>query len=375
MPDSTRLECSRWPEFRGFLASPRVRGGTFKLKRHLLCLTLDTDPDGLNAKVPNRESLEWEGLIQVQRLPEELNDFSDKIGRVPMTWFVRADGQLERTLGHPAYLLETHGDFWAKMEKAGDEVGWHPHLYYQGQPGDAVQIIADPFEASDELERLWNSLKTTFNPTAFRNGEGWHLPKTYSTVERLGFRCDSTAIPGRRGGSGHPMNWEGGPNQPYFPGLDDLCKSGPIRAMVELPMNTWHVQASYDAAPRIRYMNPAVHPHLFADALRSWEDTCKAMSGELFVWVMIFHPDEVLTSRGPDALYSRSMQKLCFNLLAMSESLQRLGHEFEWLTVSHAAERWRVYQQWRAQFPMETWPGALDVYASESFVSSAAAAG
>ena len=72
---------------------------------------------------------------------------------------------------------------------------------------------------------------------------------------------------------------------------------------------------------------------------------------ELFIWVMIFHPGEVLASRGSDALYSRSMQKLCSNLLAMTEALQRLEHEFEWLTVSHAAERWRVYQQCRTRFP------------------------
>ena len=42
------------------------------MKKHLLCLTLDTDPDGLNGRTPDRQSLEWEGLERVQRLPEEL---------------------------------------------------------------------------------------------------------------------------------------------------------------------------------------------------------------------------------------------------------------------------------------------------------------
>src|SRR5437762_2298196 len=64
-------------------------------------------------------------------------------------------------------------------------------------------------EAQDELERLWSKLNATFQPTSFRNGEGWHTPETYSAVERLGFYCDSTAIPGREGGAGHPMNWLG----------------------------------------------------------------------------------------------------------------------------------------------------------------------
>ena len=32
---------------------------------------------------------------------------------------------------------------------------------------------------------------------------------------------------------------------------------------------------------------------------------------------------------------------LCANLVAIADSLRRLGHDFEWATVSNAAERWR----------------------------------
>jgi hypothetical protein len=315
------------------------------VKRHLLCLTLDTDPDGLNGRNPNRRSLEWEGLEKVHRLPEELAANDGELGRVPMTWFVRADGQLESILGNAAYLLETYDTFWTRVKKAGDEVAWHPHLYTQRRPEDAAVIISDPHEAQDELERLWTILKTIVPPTAFRNGEGWHLPETYATVERMGFRCDSTAIPGRTGGPGHPMNWAGAPNEPYFPAADDLCTPGSPRSLLELPMNTWLLQAPHDASPRLRYMNPAVHPHLFSSALKNWENACKVSPSDLSIWVMIFHPDEVLATQGDDALYSRSTQALCANLISMAESLRRLGHGFDWVTVSDAAERWRGCQR------------------------------
>jgi hypothetical protein len=311
-------------------------------KRHLLCLTLDTDPDGLNAQVPDRRSLEWEGLENVQSLPGKLEDISGN--RVPMTWFVRADGQLETMLGSAAYLLETYDDFWTRMKKAGDEVAWHPHLYRQKNPEDAPQIITDPHHAREELQRLWSELQGKLQPTVFRNGEGWHSEETYATVEQLGFRCDSTAIPGRKGGVGHPMNWEGAPNQPYFPAAQNLRQSGRLRAMAELPMNTWLVQGPHDERPRLRYMNPAVHPRLFGSALQRWETACNAPSADLCVWVMIFHPDEVLFARGADALYCRSLDGLCTNVRAISQSLQRLGHTFEWVTVSTAAERWRASQ-------------------------------
>jgi hypothetical protein len=319
---------------------------TTQVKKHLMCLTVDTDPDGLSGKITNRRALSWKGLEYLRRLPDEMADFS-KLGQVPTTWFVRADGQLESILGNAAYLLETYATFWTNVKKAGDEVAWHPHLYRQQKSEDAAVIITDPLEAKDELERLWSKLNTILASTAFRNGEGWHTPDTYATVERLGFRCDSTAIPGRRGGNGHPMNWEGAPNQPYFPVADDLCKPGPQRTLLELPMNTWQLRAPYDDAPRVRYMNPAVHAHLFASTLKTWENGCDASPSDLYIWVMIFHPDEVLATQGDDALYSRSTQALCANLVAFAECLRRMGHDFEWVTVSEAAERWRSHQQRR----------------------------
>ncbi len=151
------------------------------MSRHLLCLTIDTDPDGLSGKVINRQTLRWEGLKHLQRLPEDLARDA-RLGRVPITWFVRADGQLESILGSAAYLLETFDEFWTKLRAAGDELGWHPHLYRQERPDDAALLIADPREAQDELERLWSKLNATFHPTSFRNGEGWHTPETYSAV-------------------------------------------------------------------------------------------------------------------------------------------------------------------------------------------------
>lgn len=314
------------------------------MKKHLLCLTVDTDPDGLSGVVTNRQSLRWQGLERLQHLPDELAS-AQNLGPIPVTWFVRADGQLESILGSSAYLLDKYGAFWSKVKASGHEVGWHPHLYRQPRPHDAAVLITDPKQAQEELERLWDRLKTNFHETAFRHGEGWHALETYSTVERMGFRCDSTAIPGRNGTAGHPMNWNDAPNHPYFPDYEDLCKSGPSRPMVELPMNTWLLQAPHDPAPRVRYMNPAVHSNLFAKAVENWQNACKASTSDLCVWVMIFHPDEVLASMGSDALYSRSTGDLCANLASITKSLQRLGHECDWTTVTDAAERWRVHQQ------------------------------
>lgn len=313
------------------------------MKKHLLCLTVDTDPDGLNAQCPDRKSLDWRGLEYARCLPDEIARHVPS-QNFPITWFIRADGQLESMLGSAAYLLDNYEAVWANVQRNGHELAWHPHLYRQARAQDPAVIISNPTEAADELERLWGLVKDHFQPTAFRNGEGWHVPETYDAVERLGFSCDSTAIPGRKGPEGHPMNWEGAPNQPYFPSPSDLSMAGARRPLLELPMNSWLVQAPYDAVPKTRYMNPALHPRLYESALKGWEDACKASIG-LSVWVLILHPEEILPSRGPDALYAGSISDLCKNLASMIHILKRLGHKFDWVTISTAAEQWRALQE------------------------------
>lgn len=315
------------------------------MNRHLVCLTVDTDPDGLSGKVTNRRALSWKGLERLQSLPDELHDVP-RLGEIPLTWFIRADGQLESILGSAAYLLDRYESFWRQLKGLEHELGWHPHLYRHASIGEPAVIISDPQEARDELEHLWEGVRDILPATSFRNGEGWHTESTYSCVEQLGFQCDSTAIPNRRGSGGNPMNWENAPNQPFFPSQKDLREPGPDRPMLELPMNTWPLQAPYDDAPRTRYMNPAVHPHLFANALRNWENTRKSTI-EPCVWVMIFHPDEVSPEEREDYLYARSKDALCSNLIAFASSLTNAGAELEWVTIAEAAARWRASRQKR----------------------------
>lgn len=311
--------------------------------KRLLCLTVDTDPDGLSGRVTNRQTLSFESLSNLLNLRGEIGYQTQY--SVPLTWFIRVDGQLESVLGSAEYLLEKHNSAWTELQKAGHELAWHPHLYRQPRQADPATLISDPMEAGDELERLWESIKNSFHPQAFRNGEGWHTPKTYAVIENFGFGCDSTAIPGRRGSKGHPMNWEKAPNLPYFPSAGDLCTPGAPRPMVELPMNTWRLQGPDDATARLRYLNPAVHPHIFAKALKNWENARTEVGVEFCVWVMIFHPDEVDPNQPADALYSRSVRDLTTNLAAFVDSVRRLQHEFEWSTISNAAARWRSFHK------------------------------
>lgn len=314
------------------------------MKHHLIALTVDTDPDGLSGITTNRQALTWKGLERMPELPGLLSACPALVAhQVPVTWFIRADGQLRSAFGTPLYLYERFNQFWEEVGRSGHELGWHPHLYRCTDPGQEPELIIEAPAASDELERLWIDLTAeSFHPTSFRNGEGWHLPETFSVVERLGFQVDSTAIPGRLGGPDHPMNWQGAPNQPYFPDPWNLCARGARRSLLEIPLNTWPLKATHDARPRLRYMNPTVHGTLFQQALDWWETAIENIDEHLCVWALVFHPDEAMPTDTEDHLYSHSLQQICANLASFARRVEQANDSLEFVTISGAAERWKA---------------------------------
>ena len=104
------------------------------MTKHLLCLTVDTDPDGLSGRVTNRQTLAWEGLEQLQNFADKLADIA-QLGHVPITWFVRADGQLQSILGSASYLLETYDAFWTRVKKSSTGSA----LWTGGSPSQSVR--------------------------------------------------------------------------------------------------------------------------------------------------------------------------------------------------------------------------------------------
>ena len=308
------------------------------MARHLVCFTIDTDPDGVTAQAMNRRTLVWRGIETIRRLLDEMDGLRAEWGALPITWFVRADAQIRTAFGSALHLLDAFEPLWAETRASGHELAWHPHLYRAPGKGIDGVLIADPQEAADEIAQLWSELAGSSFAAAssFRNGEGWHYPETFGTVERLGFLWDSTAIPGRKGAGGHPMDWTGTSNRPYFPG-EDIRLPGPPRPLLEIPLNTWHIQAPYDPHPRLRYLNPAVHEPLFRNALTSLELN---PPGDPQVWTLVLHPDEILHEAPPDLLYSRSARTLCRNLNAFATALREAGHTVEFVTVSQAGREW-----------------------------------
>lgn len=308
------------------------------MTQHLICLTIDTDPDHLSGYVVNRKRLEWRGLEFA------LDHFHEALGEIPLTWYVRADGQLEHAYGSSLYLLNQHADFWKKAQARGDELGWHPHLYTIPEGDEAPEVITDEQQAIDEMTRIWDQVQTLgFEMPTFRMGEAWHTPRTLAHIEALGFAVDSSAIPDRDdSASGHPRNWTNAPNQPYFPAHDDVCLAAEPRPLLEVPMNSWRFAASYDKAPKLRYMNPCIHADLWTQALDHWEALLP--QAEVLVWTLILHPNEAMPQAEADLLYAHSLDEMQQNLETFTERISHRGDEWRYMTLSEAALLWRTAQ-------------------------------
>lgn len=304
---------------------------------HHICLTIDTDPDGLNTHTPDRANLLWDGLhFAMER-------FHQALPELPLTWYVRADGQLESAYGSVRYLLDSYGDFWTEAIKRGDELGWHPHLYTVPQDGSQPQIITESSAAVAELSRIWEAIKDyPLAMPSFRMGEAWQTSETLNLIEKLGFTVDSTAIPNRDdSASGHPRNWKDAPNQPYYPQRDDIRKAGQERPLLEVPMNSWYFQAPYDQAAKLRYMNPCIHTALWEQALDSWEVNIKQNKAEYYLWVLILHPAEAMPHAQNDQLYGYSLDILQTNLGLFVKKIKHLGHKHTFSTLVESSNQWR----------------------------------
>lgn len=305
------------------------------MKKHYLVLTIDTDPDDFNFATPDRSKLVWDGLEFA------IDTFHDAFPDYPLTWYVRADGQLEHTYGSLRYLLDEYADFWQKAINRGDELGWHPHLYTLPEDDSQPEIITDSTLAVPELKRIWQQIRDVpFDLKSFRMGESWHTAETLNLIEQFGFSIDSSAISGRDdSANGHPRNWSETPNRPYYPDKNIPRLEGQKRDLLEIPMNSWFYQASYDKAPKLRYLNPCIHSDLWEQALNHWKTSLNESDNT--IWVMIWHPVEAMPRKESDFLYAFSLETMQYNLRTMESVIKEAGHNVEWITVSDAARYWK----------------------------------
>lgn len=306
---------------------------------NLIC-TVDVDNDGVEGD--ERTDLRW---TSVGRIPYVKTLFAAFDLR--LTWFVRADNQLHDVYGTAAYLLKEHAALWAQMERAGDEIGWHPHLYEWHE--ETRKYIADWDEGrcARKLEAIRRELTAQgFNHTSVRIGEAFHGNALMRTLDELGLAVDSTAIPGRtRSDQSRRFDWGPTPNEPYHPSAADYRVPDAARSLsiLEVPMTTMPVKASYDPDFMTRYINPGYHHANFKAGIERLFADKRAQAGETFL-TLILHSDEIGDGERAHALYSFSLAEVRRNIAYLLAQLEAWGLEYRALRLQDVAGVWAAAQ-------------------------------
>lgn len=178
---------------------------------------------------------------------------------LPLTWFVRADGQVSDLMGNSAALYNGWKKFWDESVEDGGEVGWHPHLYKR--TGQAWLPIRDEKKMAIEAERIWGELTSSgWIPTSCRIGESVSSTELMNFLDTAGLHVESSALPGRIRDDGiRSFDWGETPMKPYHPAKADYRRpprqfgdgdrpggETPLK-ILEIPFTMAPVRAPYDS--------------------------------------------------------------------------------------------------------------------------------
>jgi len=292
--------------------------------------SIDVDNDGMTA-ANERNTLVWDSVAEVPRI-------GDLFARcnISATWFVRADNQLADVYGDAAWLLREWDPFWSALRRAGHCIGWHPHIVRYDENG-LVVAETDDRRCADILRATYVSLAANgFTFTVSRIGEAFQGNESMRTLDELGLKVDSTAIPGRRRDDAERrFNWSGTPNRPYRPSVADHRVPGyPALSIVEVPMTSMLVEAPYDQSPLLRYLNLAYREDVLRAAFGRY---LQSLGEGDHVVVTILHPEE---ARGPvvHPLYAHDLQTVANNIEYLFVAASNYG-DVDVATFEQVAQR------------------------------------
>jgi len=286
-----------------------------EVKKLYLALTIDVDPDNYDPSIFGvKGMMSWQGVdVCLNDFIRQLEVLKSKWGRSPrLTWFIRADQEIQKEHDSAGYLFEKYERYWKDFVSQGHELAWHPH----------DRLLSDIRKSYQDLKALGHSFFSV------RIGESFHSNDLMAELDAWGFQIDSTALPGRaRQDQDRVFDWLPTPQEPYFPSMNDYRKPGnPSRKILEVPMTMIGTRAPYDQDVVKRYLNLSYRPEILN------QDLGRVIVEQDLV-VTILHPSELLTHPQEHSLLSFRMDAIMENLMAIQEHASRCKKELEFITV------------------------------------------
>lgn len=301
-----------------------------------IALTFDLDPDVFDESVASsdaRTKISWRCITEgIALIRDRIGEVADAAGLVPApSWFVRVDNQIGDLWGRPAWLLEEYGPIFEGLDRAGEEIAWHPHLYRRRDGGWEQET--DPSALSDTMEAALADMRALgHEPRCGRIGEAYGLSAIMAAYDRLGIPYDSTAMAGRkRVDAERTIDWEKTPHRAYRPSKTDHRVPGkPAHEVVEIPMSMQSVKADYDGEPFLRYLDLSFHPRAIAHGL-------DALVRDADYLVTVTHPSAFLSDfepAGGHGLVAFDPEALTKNLDAILDAAGRHGRQPRFVSIS-----------------------------------------
>lgn len=253
----------------------------------------------------------------------------EKLGNLPFSVFIRADKQIKSLYGSYDYLLINNPQLIDLIIKANGEINWHIHLYELinnewAQIKDDQKLISTFLDDYLEVQKI-----EKINSNIIRIGECVMSNSLMNTINQLGIKIDSTALPRRkRIDEDKDFDWELTKNNIYHPSKDDYRTSGEDQySVLEVPMSTLPMQAIYDKVPLYRYFNLSFKTEVLFENFREY-----VMShNEL---ITITHPFEVL-SDGSHGLISYDLNVFIKNIQLLKEQVEQMGKKVVFKKISN----------------------------------------
>ncbi len=314
-----------------------------------IAIVVDVDPDWRipeRSGTPSPGGVSWRGLTEgIPRLLRVLEPLKDSEGKsVRFTWLLRSDEQIATLTGNPASLADEFADFWRSRAKAGDEIGWHPHLWrYSEQDRNWFQETSDVDWIRDCLRDGYSALSQRFQIRTAKSGWTFHSNETMRIFSDLGLQSDVSALPGMSYTSRMPgfkppfgtYDWDRAPQEPYHPRRDDYQTPGDGDSLPILELPNWTFPVGrlrgFLHSPRGRsqrdFCNPAKSPSLSVCGFAHPPFTTP--------FVCYFHPEELL---GPNYLFRA--ENVARNLMTLLSSCDGNRMQPKFCTTSEAAAGW-----------------------------------
>jgi len=302
---------------------------TEKEKRLIIIIGADCDPDKVRVRGKNLRTYhgfyDWrgirEGIPEIKKRLSYIQNLFDSPFK--LTWCVRSDLQIKEIYGNAGWCLREFSSFWKELEKGGDEIGWHLHLW---RWNPRYEIWYQEIQDNEWIEECILQGFTGFRdewgrpPSSIRMGWVFHSNFTMEKISALNIKVDFSAVSDltkaivSKGATRNIYDygdWKGSPLHPYHPShLDYRVPSRgqnlPIWEIPSMSLSSRFLMWPYNFKALISGKNnillkpifPAtitLAPLLFERALLHWLSINKLE--KIIFLATYFHPDELLSLR------------------------------------------------------------------------------